>query len=68
MRTCTIKELKKGDFFTLRDYGEYPDEKKVYIREDYERTSKKYSCSKFSDYMHESFFKGSKIVYTDFTF
>ena len=68
MRTCTIKELKKGDFFTLKDYGEYPAENRVYIRGDYERSEKKYSCGKFSDWNFETFKKGSTVVYTDFTF
>ena len=36
MKQVMIKELKKGDFFTLRDYGEYPDESRVYVRGEYE--------------------------------
>lgn len=68
MKTCTIKELKKGDFFTLKNYGEYPDEKRVYVRGDYERSERKYSCTKWSDFCAETFKKGTTIVYTDFTF
>lgn len=68
MRQTTIKELKNGEFFTLKDYGEYPDEKRVYIRCEYDRASKKYSCIKFEDINAETFKKGSTVVYTDFTF
>ena len=68
MRQVFLKDLKKGDFFTLKDYGEFPDESRVYIRGDYERSEKKYSCSKFTDFCYETFKKGSTKVYTDFTF
>lgn len=62
-----IKELKKGEYFTLKDV-EYPSENIVWVRGDYERSMKKYSCYKFSDVCHERFFKGDKEVYTEFTF
>lgn len=68
MKQVTIKELKKGDFFTLRDYGEYPDENRVYVRGEYERSEKKYSCTKYSDWCAETFKKGTTKVYTGFTF
>lgn len=65
----TIKELKRGEFFTLKDYGENSvPENSVWIRGEYERTSKKYSCYKFADMNHENFFKGDRIVYTEFEF
>lgn len=63
----TIKELKKGDFFTLKPITE-PKESQVYIRGEYDRSEKKYSCGKFSDMCYERFFKGDKEVFTDFTF
>lgn len=62
-----IKDLKKGEYFTLKDV-ECPEENIVWVRGDYERSSKKYSCYKFSDISRERFFKGDKEVYTDFTF
>ena len=68
MKQVTIEELKKGDFFTLRDYGEYPDENRVYVRGEYERSEKKYSCTKYSDWCAETFKKGTTKVYTGFTF
>jgi hypothetical protein len=62
-----IKELKKGDFFTLKPI-ETPSENQVYIRGDYDKSSKSYSAVKFSDMNAERFFKGTKEVYTGFTF
>ena len=68
MHETTIKQLKKGEFFTLRNYGDNPPEARVYVRGDYEKSEKKYSCSRFSDFCAESFFKGSRTVYAGFTF
>lgn len=62
-----LKELKKGDWFTLKDI-EYPKESQVYIRGEYDRSSKTYSCIKWNDMNEERFFKGTKKVFTEFTF
>lgn len=62
-----IKDLKKGEFFTIKPL-EYPTEKQVYIRGEYDRTDKKYCCGKFSDISVSRMFDGNKEVYTDFTF
>lgn len=66
----TIKDLKNGDFFTLKDYGEETEvkEKNVWVRGDYDKASKTYSCCKYSDANHEHFFRGTKEVYIDFYF
>jgi hypothetical protein len=63
----TIKDLKKGEYFTLKPV-EFPKESQVYIRGDYDRSEKKYSCTKFSDISEEKFFNGNKEIYTDFIF
>ncbi len=63
----TIKDLKKGDFFTLKPL-EYPTEKQVYIRGEYDRTEKKYECIRFDDISTTRYFPGSKEIYTDFIF
>lgn len=68
MTQTTLRELPRGSYFTLKDYGDYPDEKRVYIKQDYDRTSKKYSCIKFDDINAETFKKGATVVFTDFTF
>ena len=63
----TVKQLKRGDFFTLKAI-DYPKKSQVYVRGDYDRTSKKYICYKFSDVCSARTMKGDKEVYTDFTF
>jgi len=67
MQAITIKELKKGDWFTLKPI-EYPKESQVYIREDYDRSDKKYCCTKWDNISAWRMFKGDKVVYTDFFF
>lgn len=62
-----IKDLKKGDFFTLKPV-EFPSDNQVYIRGEYDRTEKGYWCEKFSDCCYERLFKGNKEVFVDFIF
>ena len=64
----TIKEMKKGDFFTLKDYGEYPDDSKVYIRGEYNKSLKKYEIYKYNDVNAFRYVAGNKEVITGFTF
>lgn len=59
-----LKELKKGDFFKLKD----SDTATVYVKGEYDRSTKIYSCFKFEDVNDERFFKGSKKVFVGFTF
>lgn len=40
----------------------------VWIRGEYVRSEKKYSCTKFDDINHENWFKGSREVFIDFEF
>ena len=63
----TIKELKKGEFFTLKPIAE-PKESQVYIRGEYDRSEKKYECYKFNDMNAFRYYKGEKEIYTDFVF
>lgn len=58
----TIKDLKQGDYFKITVSGE------VYVKGEYVRKLKKYSCSKFNDLNSERFFKGDKMVITNFEF
>lgn len=62
-----LKELKNGEMFTLKPI-EYPKESQVYIREEYDRSTKKYICIKWSDVNAERLLKGDKEVYTEFYF
>lgn len=67
MKQVTLREVRQGDFFTLRPIEE-PKESQVYIREDYDRSERKYWVSKFSDMNAGRFMNGSKKVFVDFTF
>lgn len=62
-----IKDLKKGDFFTLKPI-EYPKESQVWVMDFYDRHDREYCASKFSDISVGKGFKGDKEVYTGFTF
>lgn len=63
----TIKELKKGEYFTIKQIDN-PTENQVYVRGDYDRSERKYECYKFADVCSFRYFKGDKEVYTDFIF
>lgn len=63
----TIKDLKIGDYFTIKPIEE-PKETQVYIRGEYDRSSKKYCCGRFDDISYSRDFSGNKEVYTEFTF
>ena len=62
-----VKELKRGEFFTRKETAE-PDETKVWIRGEYDRSSGKYECWCWADVNRVCYLKGATIVYTDFTF
>ena len=62
-----LKDLKIGEYFTLKPYSE-PTEKQVYIRGEYDRTERKYDCGKFCDISYSRYLKGDTEVYTEFTF
>lgn len=64
-----LKELKKGDFFTLKPHGEdRVSDSQVYIRGEYDRSEKKYNCGRYDDINYSRYFSGDKEVYTDFIF
>ena len=63
-----LSSLKIGDYFTLSDSSESlvtgvaVSSKKVYVRGSFDRSCKKYSCTKFDDCCSERFFTPSKLV------
>lgn len=67
MRPVCLKELKKGDSFTLFPV-DAPHENIVYVRDEYNRCTRKYICFRFSDVNSIREFKGRQIVYIDFQF
>ena len=64
-----LKELKHGDFFTRKSMnGREAKESQVYIKDDYDRSTKKYWCQKWNDISKGIELKGDAEVYTDFIF
>ena len=65
-----LRELPIGEFFTLNEPSELEDvnERKVWIRGEYDRTGRKYLCSKWADVCHETAMKGTRKVWVGFTF
>lgn len=62
-----LKDLKQGEMFTLKPI-QYPKDSQVYIKGEYIRGERKYSCTKYSDICYERFLKGDKEVFTEFIF
>lgn len=63
----TVKDLKQGEFFTLKPI-QYPKDTQVYTRGEYDRETKKYCCGKWSNISYSRLLKGNTRVYTDFIF
>ena len=63
----TVKELKKGEWFTIKPIA-YPNDNQVYIRDEYDRSTKKYSCGRCDDIGYSRELKGDRIVYTGFIY
>lgn len=64
-----LKELNKGEYFTrmsLNDQEAKPSQ--VYIRGDYDQSTKKYWCQKWDDISRGIELKGDTEVYQDFIF
>lgn len=64
-----LRELKKGDFFTFKDYkgAEIKSYQRVYIRGDYDRSTKRYEVVCFQNCVTR-LIRGDKEVFTDFIF
>ena len=63
----TMKELKKGEWFTLKPIAN-PRESQVYIRSDYDPSERKYWATKWSDIGDGKYIAGDREVYIDFEF
>lgn len=59
-----LKDLKRGDFFRLKDSDTAP----VWVKGEYVRSEKKYSTHKFDDINHERLVSSEKEVITRFEF
>lgn len=62
-----LKDLKKGEFFTLKSIDE-PKENQVYIRGEYDRAERKYDCGRCDDISYSRYLRGETTVYTDFVY
>lgn len=67
MQSIKMKDLKKGEFFTLKPV-EQPRESQVYIKSDYDRSERKYWATKWTDIGDGKYVSGEKEVYIDFEF
>lgn len=65
--SMTVRELSQGDFFTKRDIR-YPNENQVWIRGEYDRSARRYACTRFSDFCDVQLLPGEKVVFCDFIF
>lgn len=62
----TIRELKVGEMFKLKDTDTSPVwQRGEYVREE---NLKKFCCTKYNDINHSKNFDGKQVVYVDFTF
>lgn len=73
MKPVLLKQVKRGEFFTLTDKVKFNEDgevlsKYVYIRSDYDREIKKYEVYKYDDMNDYRFMKGTRIVYVGFVF
>lgn len=67
MAGIKVKDLKKGEWFTLKPI-EQPRESQVFIKSDYDREERKYWATKWSDISDGKYLDGNRVVYTDFEF
>ena len=63
MEQTAIKNLKKGDLIKRTETAQ-----RVYIKGDYDRASKSFSCIAYDDINQEIFIKANKVVFYGFTF
>lgn len=58
-----IETVKKGDFFKRK-----PEAKKVFVKQNYNASVKKYSANDFEDINAWQYFKKGVLVFIDFEF
>lgn len=64
MRQIEMRRVKRGEFFRLANSESAP----VWVRDEYNRSSKKFEAYKYDNVNYWSEFKGSRLVYVDFVF
>lgn len=63
----TIKELRKGEYFTRKDIKE-PRDSQVWVRDEYDCSTRKYYAINFADCSRSILLNGNTEIFTDFTF
>lgn len=64
---CALRDVPRGGFFTLKPCA-FPDSERVYVRDEYERSERKFYIHKFADVCASRFMDGGRVVYVGFTF
>lgn len=64
VHAAELKTLKRGDFFKLSATASAP----VWVKGDYDRTSRKYSCHRWDDSNDSRLMKGDRTVFIGFSF
>lgn len=64
MEQTELRNVKHGEFFRLANSETAP----VWVRGDYNRSSKKFEAYKYYDVNYWNEFRGSRIVFIDFIF
>ena len=64
----SIKEVKKGEYFTLKEEIKEPNESQVWIKSHYNREDKTFTIYNFADINKEKFIKANRKVQTDIIF
>lgn len=59
-----VNKVNQGTYFKLRPTETAP----VWVRGEYDKVSKTYSCYKYENTNHEKFLKGNREIYINFTF
>lgn len=67
MKLKELKNKQPENWFTLKPI-EHPTYMQVWIREEYDRSAKKYCCVCYGDICKSRLIDGNKEVYTDFIF
>ena len=62
-----LKELKKGELFTIKPV-EFPRESQIFVKDDYDRSERKYWAIKWSNVCDGKYIPGDREVYTEFVF
>lgn len=64
-----VASLKKGDYFTIANHdNEEVDSSVVWVRGEYDRSSKRYECCSFDDINVTRYLRALCLVYVDMIF